>query len=444
MNARRPAGKLLIAAMGVALLAAPLTVHADTTNASIRAVSTSHQFTAYARQPLLSAALCVFAERVKREWLAQLDATDSWRDPVIFIIQDREPSRADAPATALEIFQTDLHLKYQIRCLVPPPLNEASLLDAAVEALCAEFANRAQPVPKGKPYIAAPVPPWLVQGLAQSLRGPNEALLAVARRSAAAGRPQEAMELLAKTELPGDPLDRQLFQANAWLFTEGLLGLPDGSGKLQRYLTELGAQKSATNAFWTVYRQDFPETVALEKWWSLQRAQRTAMRVAENLSATETSHRLGEILRVKLTVSVGKKGHESVVDQPLSQLWTYYQERWLNDVLRNKLVALQALRAQAHPRYQDVIGEYSDAIGWLLDKKLNRFRRAVKRADGARAGIDRESRETTAYLDRAERIYTPQDPAKLFDGYFQTLDEFQNLQQQRRSPISDYLDQFDH
>lgn len=442
MNARRPAGKLLVAAMPVALLAVTLAGRADTTNAVVRTVSTSRQFTAYARQPLLPAALCVFSERVKREWLAQLDATDAWRDPVIFIIQDREPSRAEAPAIALEIFQTDLHLKYQVRCLVPPPLNEAVLLDAAIEALCAEFANRMQPVPKSQPYIAAPVPLWLVQGLAQSLRGPNETLLAAAQRSAAAGRPQEAMELIAKTELSGDPLDRQLFQANAWLFTEGLLRLPDGGGKLQRYLTELGAQKSATNAFWTIYGQDFPQTVALEKWWSLQRAQRTTMHAAQNLSAMETSRRLDELLHVKLTVPAGKKSHESEVDQSLSQLWRYDQERWLNDVLRNELVALQALRAQAHPRYQDVIGQYSEAIGWLLDKKINRFRRAVKRAYNARAGIDRDSRETTAYLDRAEQIFVPEDPAKLFQGYFQTLDESQNLEQRRRNPISDYLDKF--
>ena len=132
------------------------------------------------------------------------------------------------------------------------------------------------------------------------------------------------------------------------------------------------------------------------------------------------------------------------MDQPLSQIWKYYQERWLDDVLRNKLVALQALRAEAHPRYQDVIGEYSEAIGWLLDRKINRFRRAMKRADDARAEIDLISRETTAYLNRAERIYAPDDPGKLFEGYFQTLNEFQNLEQQRRSPISDYLDKFDH
>jgi len=46
-------------------------------------------------------------------------------------------------------------------------------------------------------------------------------------------------------------------------------------------------------------------------------------------------------------------------------------------------------------------------------------------------------------MDQAERIYAPEALSKVFTGYFQTLDQFQKLDNERSSPISDYLDKFD-
>ena len=41
-------------------------------------------------------------------------------------------------------------------------------------------------------------------------------------------------------------------------------------------------------------------------------------------------------------------------------------------------------------------------------------------------------------------VYAPEELSKVFTGYFQTLDQFQKMDSDRRSPISDYLDRFDH
>jgi len=125
-------------------------------------------------------------------------------------------------------------------------------------------------------------------------------MLSIAQRSVAAGRPQQATGLLGLKALPTDPMERQLFQANSWILTESLLGLPDGSRKLRGFLSELGAQKAASNAFWAVYRQDFPQEIALEKWWSLEQIRRTSVSLAQNLSAEETARQLDAILLTKL------------------------------------------------------------------------------------------------------------------------------------------------
>jgi hypothetical protein len=97
------------------------------TNVLSSTLSASRQFAAYAENPLLPSALCVYAERVKREWLRRMDAADNWRDPILLVVRTRETAQTNFPPVSMAVFQTDAHLKYQIRCLVPPPLDEAEL-----------------------------------------------------------------------------------------------------------------------------------------------------------------------------------------------------------------------------------------------------------------------------------------------------------------------------
>ena len=197
MNARslRPWLAMTIA-VSVAGVLAPA-ARADTTNAVLsRTTSASEQFTAYASSPLFSSAICVFAERVKRAWLAELNMPDNWRDPIIVVLRERDSSTAGMPPISVDAFQNEIHLKYQITCVMPPPLDGRLMAVAVVETLCDEFANREQPTSRTTGYIRAPIPPWLVQGLAESLEGRADSLLEVARRSVSAGRPQTASELI--------------------------------------------------------------------------------------------------------------------------------------------------------------------------------------------------------------------------------------------------------
>jgi hypothetical protein len=409
-----------------------------------RATSASRQFVGYAADPLLPHAMCLFADRAKQQWLARLGAADNWRDPIVLVIREPAASQRSEPEIFLEVFRTDLHLKYQITCFIPPPLDKSKLLSTVVEALCAEWAHRAQWVPKTAPFVSAQIPAWLVHGLSQSIGGRTERLLRVISRSVSAGRPQAAAELLATTGLPADNLDRQLFEAKAWLFVEGLLALPEGAKKLQRYLIELGKRKPATDAFWAVYGGDFAQPVALEKWWGLQLARRASVRVAETMTGEATAARLDEILRAELRSVPSGRGKPKEVQATVETLWPYYEQTWFKNLLAEKLTELEALRSQAHPRFQPVITSYSRALRLLLEEKLNQFWRTLATAKSQRKRIENETIEITVYLDRAERTYAQQDPVTLFGDYFEMLDKFQTLEQQRRSPISDYLERFDH
>jgi hypothetical protein len=414
-----------------------------TSNPLVRAGSASHQFTAYASDPLSPPVLCVFAERVKRGWLDHLDLRDHWRDPIVIVVRERGPTELDAPAVSMETVQFDIGLSYRVRCLTPPPLDEARLRAALVTALCTEWANRSQPTTYRQPFLTTPLPLWLVEGLTQSVSERTELLGAVVRRSVDAGHPAHARDLLETTALPADAAECELFQANAWLFTESLLTLRDGAHTLQRLLTELAAQKSVTGAFWTVYRSDFQEPIALEKWWAVQLAHNRVIQPAQSLTAAETTRQLDELLHVTVRQADGSTNEVNLAEQPPEFLWRQAGQEWLKAALKDRIQRLEALRSQAHPRYRTVIERYVAAQQWWLAKKLVRGRAAFEQARKERQEADQQMLEIAVVLDRAERTYTQEDFGVMLRDQLSTLDQFQQLERQHRTPISNYLDQLD-
>jgi hypothetical protein len=442
MNARRLATCL---AAGGALLTQPVAAAvAVPTNALVRTVSASRQFVACANNRLLSSALCAYAERVKRGWLRQLDMLDNWRDPILLLVQTRQAGDSAQLPVSKAVIQTDEHLEYRIRCLTPPPIQERELLSALVDALCSEWANREQATSRDQAYSVSGIPLWLVEGLAALTEGDGEPLLFATKRSIAGGRIQQARDLLDASSLPSDPVDRQLFQADAWMFTNGLLGLHQGPAKLRKFLSELGARNVASNAFWKVYHDDFPDARELEKWWSLELVRYTFISVAENLSVEDTEHDLDAILTTKLGPVRGGKTMAGEVNVAVADLWRYERAPWMKNLLNLKIGRIGALRGVAHPLYLAALDDYMEALVWLQRGSVNRFHRALNRAETARSLIDKQAHGMTAYLDEAERIYAPEQLSSTVRGYFQTLDELQKLDSERRSPISDYLDKFDH
>jgi hypothetical protein len=238
-------------------------------------------------------------------------------------------------------------------------------------------------------------------------------------------------------------VDDQLFQANARVFVEGLLGLHNGSRKMRSFLSELGAQKVASNAFWKVYHGDFPNTTTLEKWWSLELVGRASMSVAQDLSAEETERDLDAILVTRLSPTDGRRGMPGETDIPIDDLWRYAGVPWLKDLLKLKIDRIGALRGVAHPLYLPVLDQYMEALVCLQRGSVTRFHRALSRAQATRTAADKRSHGITAYLDQAERVYAPEPLSNVFRGYFQTFDQLEKLESQRHSPISDYLDKFD-
>jgi len=397
------------------------------TNAPLRsATSGTGQFTAYAPGPVLPAALCVFAEHLNHHWRDSLAITDRGHDPIILVLRDQIATNAPANVT-LNIIQIGPVLKYEIGCRLSPPPDEPTLAAAVIEALCLELANRDRPANPAMPWHSAQIPLWLIRGLAGTLADRNDWLQNVARRSATAARPPAARDLLRATVLPVDEVDRDLFLANTWLLTDSLLRLPGGPGKLRQFLSEL---RTADNAFAKVYQSDFPDDLALEKWWSLVQARLVTVIVPQDLTAGETAQRLDALL-----VFAG--------GVPFTDLSRQFDAAWLKRDLPGRINELAVLLSRAHPLYRPVLAAYIDAGHQLVDGNISRYRRAVASAEELRLAVHRQTLTISAALDIAEATYASGVSSNVWQGYFRTIEQLEDFERHRHDPIGDYLDKFD-
>jgi hypothetical protein len=192
--------------------------------------------------------------------------------------------------------------------------------------------------------------------------------------------------------------------------------------------------------FAEIYRWQFPDDAAREKWWSLALAERAATMLAEAHTATETTRRLAAILPSKLQLRLP----DAVAEAPVAfaDLGRYTEKEWLPPLVRDKLAQLTALRAVAHPSYRDAIAHYMAALGCLATRQPGRFQREAKLAQRAHTKADEETRKISAYLDNVEALHAPRDRNAVSRqlALFETIQETGVL---RRDPISNYLDKFD-
>jgi len=398
-----------------------------------RVSSTAGQFTAHSPDAVSSSVLCVLATQIKREWLRRLDLPDKWRDPIVLLLAERDASLAAAPNVWQEVARTDLHLKFEIHLRIPPPLDETDVAETIVQALCREFANRSREFPRHPPFAITEPPLWLTAGLTQSIVGEPNRLLPLLRRYVQSGHPMSAQELIGLTQCPAEPAERLRFRAHAWAWVEGLLSLPKGREKLSQLLCE-------PLAFAEIYRWQFPDETAREKWWSLLLAERAAAMIDEDRSATTTSQRLAAILPGKVQMRLP----DAVAEAPVAfeELGRYTEKDWLAPMVRDKLARLVSLRGIAHPSYLKAIDHYIAALEQLQAGRVSRFQYETRQAQRAYAAADQQSRQIAEYVRRVERVYSPPDPEELRRP-MRLLETIQEMNVLRRDPIRDYLDQFD-
>lgn len=359
-----------------------------------RVISASRQFIVYADDPRVAATMAAYAEHIKRQWLASLQTNDVWRDVIVMVVH----SRSSGLAPRVQTIQSDVHLRFHVDCPLPLPA-EHLIRATVVEALCAELANRAEPTYRGVPYAAAPLPRWLVSGLAEDLGDPDDELLGCARRLVATTRWQPAAAFVTEDGGARATADASEFRAQAWLWTASLRALPEGAAKMRRFLTELGVQKSIPGAFWTVYGDEFADKARVEKWWALALLDRVNTIIPQNLTPEETDERLTGLLRVHLREPATGPAVRRYV-RPLSDLTDYATSPWMKDLAQERLVRLDLLTQQAHPLYWNAFRVYRQALHCLVQQQPDWARRFFEQAELYRQQAVQRTAAIRRYLDQ--------------------------------------------
>lgn len=304
--------------------------------------------------------LTVSCERIKQLVWRALDASTPWKSKIFLRLH--QAASLDEPIW-IESEQFRDGWRYQVS--LPIFCNRERYVRAIVRVLLLELANR------NAGAHTAELPTWLAEGLAREIWASDEAevilpppqssasglairtLLVNARRS----NPLEQahQELCAATPLSfqelswpeADPLTgepSELYRSSSQVFTHALLSLPNGAVSLRTMIESLPRYYNWQFAFLDAYRDEFRQSLDIEKWWSLQLAHFTGRGLAENWSADESWEKLDELVRSAVQIRIGTNElplHAEVTLQTIIRDWPQPRQ---TAALQTKLAELQLLR----------------------------------------------------------------------------------------------------
>ena len=323
------------------------------------------------------AVLAVTCERIKQILAAELGWGDRWRGTIYVNVH---PVRSDNESPEIQPFRSDQGDQgWRYRLEMPDEIVRTQLLQAIVEALLLEFANRAAT------EESVVLPPWLVEGLTAHLMSGSLSGVALSpsafnvrlkpRNDSAATLRQQMLEAgtltvdqlnwpTAQNREPGRDL---VYQHSAQLFVRELLRLRGGPDALCATLALLPEHLNWQTAFLRGFESHFQRMLEVEKWWSLQIAQLQTRESSVLWSAGEARQRLEEILYTPLQVRLAHEELPHVTPVALQTVlndWNFSQQ---SPLLQNKLNQLRAARVRLTPE----MATLTDGYATVLEKYLH-------------------------------------------------------------------------
>ena len=264
------------------------------------------------------ALLAVSAERFKLALWSQLGLKpgDAWNGKIHLALHPAQS--ADDP---VNITLGRLQDAWIYRVELPDVVTRTRYARALAATLLLEIANRGNQTDR-----SAELPPWLADGLAQSVLGSETArviLSAPGKKNS-----ENVMESRLEKKSRGlDPLadarrtlqrvpiltydqmcwpdnsqlngaDGGAYFASAQLFTADLLALKNGESKIRTLLAQLPSVLNWQTAFFSVFRENFRRALDVEKWWSLRAVRFAARDPGPRLTPAASRDRLAELLAV--------------------------------------------------------------------------------------------------------------------------------------------------
>jgi hypothetical protein len=345
--------------------------------------------------------LTVTCETIRREMARELGWGDRWRGNIYINVR---PIQLNDSGIALAAIRSTAGWHYRLD--IPDEVQRRDLVQAVVEALLREFADRTAT------ETSVELPPWLSRGLtAHLLQGPLAGVTFQPRtldeirvnpdlRAARTLRHSDVDERLRKLvhshgtltfdqlNWPDfDPTDEQALSSYTWsahLFVRELLKLRGGPDALCATLAMLPEHLNWQTAFLRGFDAHFRRMVDVEKWWSLSLAR---IKVHDNAlvwSPGEARRKLEDILYtpMQLRVAATDAALAPVSLQTVINDWTFEQQTAL---LHEKINQLQVARVRL-PKELALLAEgYRAALEKYLRNRSGAWFAATGRLAASRA-----------------------------------------------------------
>lgn len=329
--------------------------------------------------------LAVSCERLRNSLNSELGAASQWHGKINVTISPVQNNRDDY-AIIVDRFRDGWN--YQVN--LPQRVERKMFVRTLVQVLLVELANRQA---SGH---SAEVPFWLVEGLTQRLLAAREAELILAPPDQLIGginvgptiiqqrdndpletarrvlhdRPPLTLEQLSWP--PADEFDGPLgdiYRYSAQLFVSELLGVQNGRQCLRETVTRLGTCYNWQTAFLKAFSEQFPNQLALEKWWALQAVYFVGRNPLQLWTSEESFRKLDEALHT--TVAIRQKTGEmparaEVALQAIIREWNTLRQL---TALREKVRELELTRVRVALEFVSITDDYLRVLKEYLKQR---------------------------------------------------------------------------
>ena len=364
------------------------------------------------------ATLAVTCEKVKHALAQELGWGDRWRGNIYVNIH---PVRRDRETPDIQAFQTDRGWAYRIE--LPDEISRRHLLEALVETLVLEFADRA-----AKNH-SVELPPWLVEGLTAHLSEGRLAGIALQARSlqqlsdepllraprnlkhldvdqVLRQRVQAGgilnMDQLNWPEFDGDQaMSAEDYHQSAHLLVRELLKLRGGPDALCATLALLPEHLNWQTAFLRGFEPHFQRMLDVEKWWSITLSQLGAHDISIFWSSPEARRKLEEIIYTPMEVRLPNDPQPHITPVSLQTVlneWSFEQQSGL---LQTKLDQLRVAQQHSTSNLGVLLHGYQATLAKYLETRRHpgrlfterRIRNAIAQAVEELNGLDKQRQQ---------------------------------------------------
>lgn len=410
---------------------------------------------------LTPASLALSASRIRKIFIAELNASDVWEDKIHIFINPRLARDTDIVVSVNRFLDG-----WNYRLQVPPIIAKEKLTRCIVRVLLQEMGNRSS---KGQP---ASVPLWMAEGMARHIQVSTKTPLypAIKEQSAvritSSGNPSQAGErtkvsmhlvenenaptFLFDTKRHVDPLvgvkerlklfepltflqmdqaadahlsveEWALFRDCSHLAVARMLELPGGRDCFRNMLERSPNYLNWQFAFLDGFKQHFSTALDIEKWWSLQIVSLTQPDLEQRLSNVEGLDRLDAILDspVRFRDSEDADGRpEQYPLQVMMDLVDYPEQRV---VLLEIILRLRRLHWHVSPDLIKLVDDYmAELDGYIVrrDKVRSAVGKVRGQVHGNAALVVRQTLDRLKFLDviRSDTRLLETDLAKMTEG----------------------------